>query len=149
MTYEFENPTPMTIDDDLPSKLHSTIEVAELSGRISRIAALVDLQHTCVGDLHISLQSPAGQRVVLFDDLGGSGEDMRETRFDDGAARAVAEGKAPFVGSFRPLERLAGLAGSDPNGTWTLQIADRATHDGGVLRGWSLTIETDELAEPI
>lgn len=41
-----------------------------------------------------------------------------------------------------PSEGLAAFIGEDPNGTWTLTVADRVSSDGGTLRGWGLTVGT-------
>ena len=41
-----------------------------------------------------------------------------------------------------PEEALGAFIGEDPNGVWTLTIADQTTGDGGSLANWSLDVVT-------
>src|SRR5262249_10316619 len=63
--------------------------------------------------------------------------------FDDNAAQSLAQGSPPYSGTFQPEDALAALIGSNPNGQWTLEVADLFTGgntDFGTLSNWSLTI---------
>ena len=60
------------------------------------------------------------------------------TLFDDQAAAGIAQGVAPFTGSFRPEGPLSGVNGRNAKGTWTLFVSDRQTRDSGKLLDWTL-----------
>lgn len=104
----------------------------------------VTLTHTYVSDLVITLQGPtvngvAGPTVTLFNRRGGSGDNLTNTRFDDEATTAIANGLAPFNGTFRPDGLLSAFDGRSTAGVWTLRIRDAATTDTGRLTAWSIT----------
>jgi subtilisin-like proprotein convertase family protein len=101
---------------------------------------LSNLTHTFVGDLLITLISPRGTSVVLSDKRGGSGDNFRNTVFDDEAGRAIADGSAPFTGSFRPDGLLSAFDGQDAFGTWTLRVEDQAFIDSGSINSWGLEL---------
>src|SRR5262249_54432713 len=101
------------------------------------------------GDLRLTLISPTNQRFLLFDqrptpfggDPGNPG--LGPITFDDNAAQSLAQGSPPYSGTFQPEDALAALIGSNPNGQWTLEVADLFTGgntDFGTLSSWSLTI---------
>ncbi|MFZ9740212.1 MAG: proprotein convertase P-domain-containing protein, partial [Prochlorotrichaceae cyanobacterium] len=82
--------------------------------------------HTWDSDLDVSLISPLGTFLELFTDVGGSGDNFRDTVLNDEASTAITAGSAPFNGSFRP-EGAGGLAvfdGQVADGTWTLRVTD-------------------------
>ncbi len=71
---------------------------------------------------------------------GGSHDNFTNTIFDDQATTSIANGRAPFTGSFKPVGSLATLNGLNANGTWTLQISDTVAQDSGTLNSWSVQI---------
>src|SRR5262249_30866742 len=90
-------------------------------------------------DLRITLTSPAGTTVTLFNRRGGSGDNLTNTRFDDEAGTSIASGAAPFNGTYRPDGLLSAFDGQSTKGTWTLRVTDNASLDTGRLLGWSIT----------
>jgi subtilisin family serine protease/subtilisin-like proprotein convertase family protein len=107
---------------------------------INRISVKVNLTHPYDSDLRISLISPAGTKLVLFDRRGGSGQNIGTT-FDDRASTAVANGAAPYTGWFKPEQALSALAGQNAKGTWTLLVEDLAAGNVGKLNSWGVTID--------
>lgn len=142
----FVNRNPERIDPGAPNVVRSEIEVAAGLGTIRDINVLIDIQHSFVDDLVISLIGPRGARVRLVGRHGGGADNFRNTILDDEAAIDIDDARAPFRGVFRPQGSLAGFDDRDPAGTWTLEIEDQAFADGGRLRVWALEIET---AEPV
>jgi len=128
---------------NVPIRDFSTIRVPLVvpdNIRISELRVKVDIRHTYVGDLVVSLISPTGQRVVLANRRGGSGDDFRQTMFSDDAAVPVSQGRAPFSGSYRPEQRLSAFRGQNAAGTWTLEVRDEASLDTGKVVRWALHI---------
>ena len=91
-------------------------------GDVGQVEVRVEITHTYVGDLSVSLVSPAGTTVVLHDRAGGSEDNLIKT----------------FTATQVPA--LAALAGQPARGTWTLKVADHAGQDVGKLARWSLRI---------
>ncbi len=94
-------------------------------GPLTSIKVAVDLDHTYIGDLVLTLMAPAVlgvTPVVLHDRAGGSSDNL----------------KATYDGVNTPA--LAGLKGKDPSGTWTLAVADKAGQDTGILRSLRLEL---------
>jgi subtilisin family serine protease len=94
------------------------IEVAE-SRPIVDLKTRVELDHTWIGDLVVTLKPPAAlglKPIVLHDRAGGSTVNLRRT-FDAASVPALATTR-----------------GLSPRGKWTLSVADMARQDQGVLR---------------
>ncbi|MET0218617.1 MAG: S8 family serine peptidase, partial [Burkholderiales bacterium] len=99
-----------------------TLDVAENTA-VESLAVEVDLKHTFIGDLVITLQPPAGtgvNTIVLHNRAGGSTRDIRK-RYDAATT-----------------PQLAAFAGQRCKGTWTLQIQDAAAQDFGTLQSLAL-----------
>ncbi len=126
----------------------SRLTLRKLAGRILDVNLTLSITHTRDEDLSAFLVSPAGTRIELFTQVGGSGKDFTNTTLDDQAATAIASGTAPFTGSFRPKGLLAAVNGQDANGTWTLEIRDDKAQETGTLQSWSLaiTLATEPMA---
>ncbi|MEL6843842.1 MAG: proprotein convertase P-domain-containing protein [Bacteroidota bacterium] len=106
----------------------------------------LNIDHSWIGDLTISLTSPQGTEVFLMDQIPCSSSDIR-VDFDDDASSTYADMVAlcPFTvpginGLYQPLGSLADFSGEPIQGTWTLTITDNFFIDGGTLTGWELEI---------
>lgn len=100
----------------------------------------LDLTHTYVSDLTVSLIAPDGTSVDLFSGIGGGGDNMQNTCMQEDAPTAIASGSAPFTGSYHPTGQM-GLVNNNQNGNgqWYLRITDNYTADEGTLNSWSVT----------
>ena len=133
---------PKTISSVGSVTVTSDLVVSNLGASISDLNVTLNVTHSYDDDLLITLISPSGQRVALVTRRGGGENDFNNTTLDDEAATSIAAGTAPFSGSFRPEQPLAALDGTNPNGTWKLEIVDEFTGDGGALNSWSLAVGT-------
>jgi len=89
--------------------------------RIDQVEVVLDLRHSFLGNLVVSLTSPSGTTSVLLDR------------------------PPPIPGSSNPIDDplLLGSTrhwGETGAGTWTLTVRDLAANDEGVLRGWQLSL---------
>ena len=107
------------------------------------VDVFVDITHTWVGDLTLTLISPSGTEVLLASGVGGSGDDFTSTVFDDAALVPIVDGTAPFTGVFGPQGPLSVVAGEAGGGLWTLRIVDGFGGDSGVLNAWELALVFD------
>lgn len=91
---------------------------------IKSIKVEVDIEHTYIGDLIVTLIPPTESGVlpiILHNRLGGATDNIKKT-YDT-----------------INTSELANLKGKIPQGNWTLEVADKAQADTGKIR--SLTIE--------
>ncbi|MEP6862461.1 MAG: S8 family serine peptidase [Deltaproteobacteria bacterium] len=136
---------------DIPVTLTGTGPISRLVFSIDGTACSADagsttvgLDHTWVGDLSLTLSSPAGTSVSLLNAAGGpnnSGNNFCQTVLDDSAStsiEAVTVDQAPFTGTFRPNSPLAAFAGQPASGTWNLHAADSTFIDSGSVRAFSI-----------
>jgi len=100
----------------------------------------INLTHTWDADLDIFLIAPDGTLVTLTAALGGGDDNYTNTCFNQFAANSIAQGIAPFTGTYRPLGQL-GIVNNNqnPNGQWKLRITDTYAADDGILLNWSIT----------
>lgn len=105
---------------------------------LSDVNVKFSLTHTYVGDLEISLVHPDGTVVSLMNRLGGSGQNITNTVFDQSAAESIVNVAAPFTGRYRPQGNLGVLNGKPVAGAWRLRVADRADGDVGAITNVSL-----------
>ncbi|MCB9613837.1 MAG: proprotein convertase P-domain-containing protein [Sandaracinus sp.] len=110
----YTNTTPANIPDNTPAGVSSTIEVAE-GGTISGVSVDVNITHTYIGDLTVTLAK--GDTTVTLHNRTGAGADDLVRTFD-----------------------VADFDGQDAAGTWTLTIVDGAGSDTGRLNNWGLSI---------
>lgn len=118
---EVEESPGTTIPDNNPAGIERTLNVAE-SGPIQDLDVSVDITHTYIGDLTVTLVSPTGMRAVLHNRGGGSRDNLvRSFRFSDTPA-------------------LQALRGQSLQGAWKLRMADLEAVDVGKLNRWGLKI---------
>ncbi|MBN2295624.1 MAG: tandem-95 repeat protein [Pirellulales bacterium] len=122
-----------------PGVTTSTINISE-SAIITDVNVELNLSHTYDGQLTATLFAPNGTPVVLFSNVGGSGDNFTSTVFDGDASVSITSGTAPFTGAFLPVGNLADFNGLNASGTWTLEISDNAKGNTGTLMNWSLEI---------
>ena len=111
---------------------------AVADGVITDVNVLLDVSHTWVGDLEITLSSPGGDSALLAENRGSLGNGYTMTLFDDEAPVSIASGTAPFTGSFSPEEPLSTFDGERLGGAWELELIDEVTSDSGMLNSWSV-----------
>lgn len=111
-------------------------------------STLGNREHTWIQDLIITLTGPGGSVLIYNREAmspSASSSDMNGAyTFDDGAATVFTAAPAAsgniVSGTYRPVNALSVFNGSNPNGNWTLNIADRAGADVGDVVSWSLEI---------
>jgi subtilisin-like proprotein convertase family protein len=118
-----------------------TISVAGTSLNANQINRVrVNIDHTYVSDLLLTLIAPNGSSIDLSSNNGGLGQNYTNTVFTASAGTSITSGFAPFTGNFLPEVAFSGLSGT-ANGTWTLRIEDDALGDIGQFQNWSLEID--------
>jgi subtilisin-like proprotein convertase family protein len=136
--YDYAQNTPQAIPDDRVVR-YSDLVVGGAGGVVNNLNVRVNVTHSYIGDLDIFLISPAGTRVELTTDNGGTAEGFNVTFSDSAASLATNWGSdSPVTGTWKPEGSLATLNGQSLTGTWRLEITDDAGTDAGVLNSWSI-----------
>jgi subtilisin-like proprotein convertase family protein len=74
----------------------------------------VDIKHTYIGDLVVTLVAPDGTAYAVHNRTGGGADNLNQT-YTVNASTEVA------------------------NGTWKLRVRDAAAQDTGFIDSWALT----------
>ncbi|GEM_PF-538232 len=137
----FASDLPITIDDDEPGVYESTIEVVgDHVEQISKLRVAIDIEHTFVGDLILTLVSPSGTSVVLMDQVCAEGQDINVIFDDAGEAFSCNPETPVLAGTIQPQNPLNNFINDDWEGEWTLIVDDTFEDDGGVINSFSIEI---------
>ncbi|MEK7253510.1 MAG: S8 family serine peptidase, partial [Bacteroidota bacterium] len=163
VTYASTN-VPVAISESGTSTVTSTLTISGATGNITDLNVKnLHIYHTWTGDLKATLTSPGNVNFVLFDqpDDGDCGENHLLATFDDAAVNTAANFEntcnasglptpPPYAinGTYQPINSLAALNGTSPNGTWTLTVQDFFDGDGGSIQGWGLEITVPLTSAP-
>jgi gliding motility-associated-like protein len=143
----------LAIPDNNVSGVSSVFAVTE-NVDITDLNVDLNINHTWVGDVKVSLQSPAGTTVVLIDRPGvptssfGCSQNNIVTTLDDEATNPVenqcsSTPPAAINGTFIPNNALSAFDGENTLGNWTLLVSDSAGGDTGILNSWGLTFTSE------
>ncbi|MEC9092259.1 MAG: proprotein convertase P-domain-containing protein, partial [Planctomycetota bacterium] len=131
-----------------PNKtLISEIEIPD-NAKIANLKLYLSVTHTYLSQIDGFLIGPDGQKIALFNGVGGTDDNFQNTVFDDNAPTPITKARAPYRGAFRPqaLDRkqpgLAAFRGKNSKGTWQLVIGGPRNSRFGMLHQWGLTVET-------
>lgn len=129
---------PVTISSSGTPTITSTIDIGD-GVDITDINIQINITHTWVNDLDITITSPNGTVVELTTDNGANNtQNYTDTIFDDQAGISITSGSAPFTGSYAPEGLLGDFNGESSFGTWTLTVTDDTNLDGGTLNSWTV-----------
>ena len=94
---------------------------------LTAIEVFVDIAHTWIGDLIVTLIAPDATAIVLHNRTGSSADDICGW----------------YPSELTPAGNLDLLQGLSIAGDWTLTVSDNASGDTGMLRSWCLRITHD------
>jgi subtilisin-like proprotein convertase family protein len=118
---EQEESPGTSIPDNQPAGIERTLNLAG-GGMVREIEVELDITHTYIGDLVVSLASPGGVSAPLHSRSGGSADNL---------IRSYAS---------QTDLAIAGLRGQAIAGAWKLRVADLERVDTGKLNRWKLRI---------
>ena len=122
-TIQAEAEPGLAIPDNDRAGVRSELAVPT-GGPVTSAVLEVDITHSYVGDLEVTLVHPDGTTAKLHRRSGGSADNLVRSYTSDGGGPMT-----PFVG--KPAA-----------GTWALQVADLAGLDVGKLNRWKLVLTT-------
>ncbi len=108
----------------------SDINISQLKG-----------SHEFFSDLRMTLTSPSGKSVLLFDGRCANYNGIFNITLDDEAPVGFS---CPPIGTMRPQESLSAFIGESTKGDWILTLEDKVGGSaGGTLEDWSIEFCTD------
>jgi subtilisin-like proprotein convertase family protein len=147
-TATLANTTPVTVPDNMT--VTSTLAVSGVAPYLWDVNVTTSISHTISSDVDITLTSPAGTAVTLSSGNGnGYGGVFLGTAWDDDAGEVTLPGPVTdhtfseglVATPLAPEEALGAFLGEDPNGLWTLTVADTTANGAdGRLDAWALEI---------
>lgn len=142
---------PLAIPD--AGNINSTLNFS-VNGTITDANLTVSITHTWADDIELRLTSPSVAAQLLWQDCGGSGDNLTNTVIDNDAAGlgGCAFANNPHTGSFQPTDgtgaapaaasgSMNAFDGSASGGVWTLNVTDDSSICTGTLDAWSLTLD--------
>ena len=131
---------PIIIPTTANATVNSTLNVTSTNA-VSDANVTIDISHTWVNDMTITLISPSGTQVQLVAQPCTSAAlaDITAT-FDDAGVPIVCGNNPAISGVVIPAQALAAFNGEPMNGTWTLRVLDSFNLDGGSINSWSLNL---------
>ncbi len=135
-----------TVPKQIPdmSTIYDTIHI-DMAGGVKDLNVNVNITHTRVSTLNLTLIGPDGTEIDLSSDNGGSGSNFTNTTFDDEALLSITNGTAPFTGSYKPEQPLNTFDLKEITGEWILKIQDDAISQFGSLQSWCITMNYFDL----
>lgn len=134
------------------------------------VSICIDMEHSFIGDLLITLTCPTGQNVILHQQGGGGVNLGVAVQTDDVDCGDPATMGTPFTycftplatqtwvqavgagavqnnilpaGDYAPVGSLNNLIGCPTNGTWTMNVTDLWAADDGTVFAFSLNLNPD------
>lgn len=120
-TVELEDSPGVVIPDNDPVGIERSLST-EAAGRVQSVQVSIDITHTYIRDLVITLVSPSGPTAALHHRAGGSADNIKKT----------------YTPATTP--DLQALHGTTIKGNWKLKVADLEAMDEGTLNRWALRI---------
>ncbi|KHD23952.1 peptidase S8 [Vibrio caribbeanicus] len=111
----YSNTNAVSIPDNSALGVVSDIDVLR-SGDSGTVSIDVDISHSYIGDLKVTLTSPTGGQVVLHENTGGSANDINTSYQVD-------------------------FTGFESKGKWELKAVDSARQDTGTINSWTLSFQ--------
>ena len=133
----------------------SVIEI-QSQATVNSVVVKVDIEHTWITDLVVTLLTPSGDRIRLIDRIGQSinaiscnnnnvrvtFDDASSISPDDLARMCTYNTNDDFPGTqAQPVDPLSVVAGTPAAGQWILIVEDWFSDDGGIVKNWELVFD--------
>jgi subtilisin family serine protease len=115
------NDNRVAISDDNPQGISSAISISD-NNRVRDIQVSVNIEHSFLGDIEVSLIAPDGRTVLLQSRVLGSATQLQT------------------IYSVQSTPILGQLINVPASGSWQLRIVDFAQLDTGTLNSWELNL---------
>jgi len=141
------NGLPIEISNINPSTVITTISVID-DLPIADLDVNLDITHSFLEDLIVTLTSPEGTSVTLISKHCGNRNNISAVFDDDGNTINCSINSPSINGTVKPLGSLSSFNGESPIGDWILRVEDTANGDGGSIDSFSLEICVEGILRP-
>ena len=151
---QFTASTNLAIPDNNSSGVSTDIVISDQPGAVSNLEVRLNISHTFIGDLIVSLSNGTNSIDLLNTPLNSSENSCSSNDIDvtlsDSATSPINEGSCNDLSSAQaftsgavlsPLGQLTIFNGDDVNDTWTLTVSDNVGADIGTINSWSLDFD--------
>ncbi|MEO8666723.1 MAG: LamG-like jellyroll fold domain-containing protein [Ignavibacteria bacterium] len=141
------------IPDANASGISDSIFISD-GANVNNLKVFVLMSHTYSSDMRITLTSPFGTSIDLFNRKGGNGNDIMTLFSDEADSIAslptipLVNGpgvNAPFSPELKPEQTLSVFNGQSRTGWWKLKCYDLAGSDRGYVHGWGLNLFSQKI----
>jgi subtilisin-like proprotein convertase family protein len=131
---------PLAISASGTPTVNSTLTIPSGQNQIiDKLTVTLNITHTWVSDLTVTLISPTGTEVQLFSGQCNNADNAVAT-FDDNGVTLTCQGSTPTItGTLIPAQSLSNFIGQNSEGLWTLRVFDAFNVDGGSINSWGIT----------
>ncbi len=142
----FSSSPQLSIPDNNSQGTSNSININE-QGFVVDLTVNVDISHTWVGDLVLTLEHVDSGKIITLvqrPNSGYCGGDNMKVVFTDEATSNIQSdcsnsGSAYTTnGQYKPVGKLADFANESLAGNWKLKLTDLALADTGALKSWQL-----------
>lgn len=143
----FSSTGPVTIGTGGPATYSSSITVPR-QGDVYQVEFATQIMHTYVGDLDADVSLP-GLGIELFGQSAGGGCEGNnidaifadDSNLTSAAFVATCTNNIPSItGVFQPVDLVYTSLPREGSGTYTINVRDNATADGGSITAWDVTL---------
>lgn len=118
----------LSIPENDAAGVSDSVIIDAVANNVTSVTVSVDIAHTYVQDLRITLASPSGNKVTLFN----------RQMLPSNTRGLIRTWKSSTAGS--PLAAFVGTSGE---GQWTINVSDLANEDRGKLNSWYVKLTSD------
>jgi subtilisin-like proprotein convertase family protein len=139
----FSEDTPVEILSSEPNTVQSTLNVENMigGGVVEDANIYVELSHSRLSDLVVSLTSPGGTTITLLDRECGDLDDVDVIFDDKGVGLTCNVDITPTLsGTIKPEEKLSLFENENILGNWILTVEDVVPNNGGSLDSFGIEI---------
>ena len=134
--------SPLEIYDNDPYGVFDDLHLTD-TAVIDELAVYLDIPHTWVGDLVVTLThwNTGSEVLLLYPPVECGGDNVLALLNDDAAVKcdSLCSAVPPAIGDeCSPTQPLSSFAGESLAGTWSLAVADVDATETGALAAWSL-----------
>ncbi|WP_166921226.1 zinc-dependent metalloprotease [Flavobacterium poyangense] len=130
-----------TSSDTSGSGAKNAVTNADLAS-VTDVDLNINFSHSFLSDVEISIKSPKGTVIPLFQGSCGGNSNTLSLKYDD--AGGTLSCGSNTLQTIVPIGKLSTLNGENPYGDWTLMVRDIDAQETGIINSASITIQTQK-----
>jgi subtilisin-like proprotein convertase family protein len=108
---------------------------ASMPATVSNLEITLNVTHSKLSDLKITLISSTNKRCVILNNQGGTGQNLTGAKFSDSASISLPNNQANYSGTYLPNQSLSIFNGDSTAYSWFLEIEDNSGSNVGTIDG--------------